>query len=83
MTQRDPTQFPSDQTGLRPKPPPSRRGHDPATSFTEMSSTVDVECLESQISRPGPAVGLCVAEYRKRHSTQPKPVHSAHTDSAR
>lgn len=83
MTQREPTQFPSDQTGSQPKPPPPRRGRDPAASFTEMSSTVDVERLESQISRPGPAVGLCVAEHRKRHSTQPNPVNPARADSAR
>lgn len=81
MTQREPTQFPSDQTGSRPKPPPSRRGRDPAASFTEMSSMVDVEWLESQISHPGPALGQCVAEYRKRYSTRSKFVNPARTDS--
>jgi hypothetical protein len=87
MTQREPTQSPSDQTGSRPKPPPSGRGRDPAAFFTEMSSTVDVEWLESQISRPGPAVGLCAAEYRKRYSTQSKFVNQfvnqARADSTR
>jgi hypothetical protein len=69
MTQREPTQPPSDQSGSRPGPPPSRRKHDVATSFTEKSSIVDVEWLESQITHPSSAVGLCVTEYRKHKLT--------------
>jgi hypothetical protein len=65
MTQRESTQSPSDQNGSRPGPPPSRRKRDVATSFTEKSSTVDLEWLESQITHPSSAVELCVVEYRK------------------
>lgn len=74
MTQREPTRSPSDQIGSRPGPPPSRRKRDVATSFTEKSSTVDVEWLESQITHPGSAVGLCVVEYRKHQLTSPSLV---------
>lgn len=66
ITQREPTRSPSDQSGSRPGPPPSRRNRDISTSFTENTSTVDVEWLESQITHPGSTVGLCIAEYGKQ-----------------
>jgi hypothetical protein len=74
MTQPEPTQSPSDQNGSRPGPPPSRRKRDVARSFTEKSSTVDVEWLESQITHPSSAVGLCVVQYRNHQLTSPSLV---------
>lgn len=70
MTQREPTRSPSDQSGSRPGPPPSRRKRDISTPFMGKSSIVDVEWLESQITHPGSAVGLYNAEYRKYEPTR-------------
>ncbi|KAJ9325575.1 transcriptional regulator family: Fungal Specific TF [Paecilomyces variotii] len=54
---------PPPQTGSRPGPPRPRGKGDLTASLTGRSSVVDVDWLESQISHPGSAVGLCVAEY--------------------
>ncbi|CEJ55585.1 hypothetical protein PMG11_01836 [Penicillium brasilianum] len=82
ITQREPTRSPSDQSGSRPGPPP-RRKREISTSFTENSSTVDVEWLESQITHPGSTVGLCIAEYEFktcsiREATPATPVVDGH-----
>jgi hypothetical protein len=70
ITQREPTRSPSDQSGSRPGPPPSRGKRDISTSFNENTSTVDVEWLESQITHPGSTVGLCITEYGKQQPTR-------------
>lgn len=62
--QSEHTHYP-DQVGSRPGPPRPRRKGDLVASFTERSSTVDVDWVESQIAYPGSSVGLCIAEYGK------------------